>query len=276
MERAVHPDLPKVRLTLTTAALKKLGRLRQRLVKPQTALLNQLHALLTESYGSTYKVLFPKLKSKKALEFFHTFPTLDDALAELPRVQKLLGEEKARILAQAGKWGGSVYLRVLRMEVRLTLELIRSFRQAIYALEEEMKRLFCEDPQVKRLESVGGMGTTLALTILGHSGDFRRFPNPDAYAAYCGLAPTVWQSGQSRTRPRRRKRHSRALKQAFLQLALTQLRVNPVSRSYYERKRREGKSHWAALIALARQLSKVVFRMMTEGSTYPMPCRGLT
>ena len=54
------------------------------------------------------------------------------------------------------------------------------------------------------------------------------------------------------------------MKQAFLQLALTQLRLNPESRAYYERKRREGKPHWVALIALARQLCKKVYKLMAE------------
>ncbi len=47
-------------------------------------------------------------------------------------------------------------------------------------------------------------------------------------------------------------------------LALTQIRTNPESRAYYQRKRFEGKPHWVALTALARQLCKAVFKMMTQ------------
>ncbi|HDI11624.1 MAG TPA: hypothetical protein ENF77_04850 [Candidatus Acetothermia bacterium] len=54
------------------------------------------------------------------------------------------------------------------------------------------------------------------------------------------------------------------MKQAFLQLALTQLRLNPESRAYYERKRGEGKPHWVALTALARKLCKRVYKLMRE------------
>lgn len=260
----LHPDLPKVRLTSTTATWKKLSQARARLVKTQTGLYNRLHALLTESYGVTYKKLFPKLTSKKALDFFQAFPALDDALADLPRVRKLLGEEKATLVKEAGGWGESLYLEAVRLEIRLIIQLLRSHREAMARVEEAMARLSSADPLVGKLRSISGMGITLALTILGHSGLFSRFRSQDAYAAYCGLAPTIWQSGQSRTYARRRFRYRRPLKQAFLQLALTQLRVNPESRAYYERKRREGKPHWVALTALARQLCKKVFKMMTE------------
>jgi len=259
-----HPDLPKVRLTVTTAAWKRLARARARLVKTQTGLYNRLHAMLAESYGAAYKMLFPSLRSKKALAFFRDFPTLDDARGDLARVRTLLGEEKAALLEEVGQWGESLYLEVLRIEVRLTIHLLLTYRAAIKELERKMAELSRADPEVERLKTIPGMGTTLALTILGHCGHLSRFPKRDAFIAYCGLAPTIWQSGQSPVYTRRRRRYSRALKQAFLQLALTQLRVNPESRVYYERKRQEGKAHWTALIALARQLAKVVYKMMVE------------
>jgi len=259
-----HPHLPKVRLTVTTAAWKRLSRLRARLVKARTGLYNRLYSLLAESYGAVYKRLFPNLKSKRALEFFQAFPTLDDALDDLPQVRSLLGEERARLLEEAGRWGEGLYLETLRLEICLTIQLIFAHRTAIEGVEAKMAELSQADPQVGRLRAVPGMGTTLALTILGHSGDFSRFESHDAYAAYCGLAPAVWQSGQSRVYAKRRRRYSRPLKQAFLQLALTQLRLNPESRAYYERKRREGKPHWVALIALARQLCKKVYKLMAE------------
>jgi transposase len=224
--------------------------------------------LLAESYGALYKKLFPKLKSKRALAFFQAFPVLDDALADLPRVRALLGEEKASLLEEAGGWGEGLYLETLRLEVRLTIQLCLAYRTAIKELETKMVELSHADPEVKRLKILPGIGTTLALTILWHSGHFSRFRSQDAYAAYCGLAPTLWQSGQSRTYAQRRRRYSRPLRQAFLHLALTQLRLNPESQAYYERKRREGKPHWVALIALARQLCKRVYKMMGEGTAY--------
>jgi len=170
-----HPNLPQVRLTVTTAAWKRLSRLRTRLVKAQTGLYNRLHSLLAESYGAVYKRLFPKLKSKRALEFFQVFPTLDDALNDLPQVRSLLGEEKAALLEEAGRWGEDVYLETLRLEIRLTIQLLFAHRAAIKGVEAKMAELSRADPQVERLRAVPGMGTTLALTILGHSGDFSRF-----------------------------------------------------------------------------------------------------
>ncbi|MGW3943899.1 IS110 family transposase, partial [Streptomyces phaeochromogenes] len=45
----------------------------------------------------------------------------------------------------------------------------------------------------------------------------------------------------------------------------------PESRAYYDRKRREGKHHIAALIALARRRIDVLFAMLRDGTFYQPP-----
>lgn len=47
--------------------------------------------------------------------------------------------------------------------------------------------------------------------------------------------------------------------------------THPESRAYYDRKRREGKRHVAALIALARRRIDVLFAMLRDGTSYQPP-----
>jgi len=65
-----------------------------------------------------------------------------------------------------------------------------------------------------------------------------------------------------------RQRSNRHLKRAFLPLAFSQIRWNEQARTYYERKRASGKSHWAALRCLGRQLCRIVFRMLSTNRPY--------
>jgi hypothetical protein len=51
-------------------------------------------------------------------------------------------------------------------------------------------------------------------------------------------------------------------------LSLSQIRINPESREYYWRKRKEGKSHWQAMNALSRQLIKIIYYMLTNRKCY--------
>jgi len=63
------------------------------------------------------------------------------------------------------------------------IQLLLAHRAAIKGVEAKMAELSRADPEVERPRAIPGMGTNLALTILGHSGDFSRFDSSDAYAA---------------------------------------------------------------------------------------------
>ncbi|MER7540539.1 IS110 family transposase, partial [Streptomyces sp. NPDC097704] len=45
----------------------------------------------------------------------------------------------------------------------------------------------------------------------------------------------------------------------------------PDSRAYYDKKRREGKHHVAALVCLARRRIDVLFAMLRDGTFYEPP-----
>lgn len=69
-------------------------------------------------------------------------------------------------------------------------------------------------------------------------------------AAYAGLAPMTRNSGSSIRGEHPSKRGNKQLKRAFYLAAFASL-SQPESRAYYDRKRREGNHHIAALIAPA-------------------------
>ena len=60
-----------------------------------------------------------------------------------------------------------MYLEVLRIEVRLTIHLLLTYRAAIRELERKMAEFSRADPEVERLKSIPGMGTTLPLRSSG-------------------------------------------------------------------------------------------------------------
>ena len=92
-------------------------------------------------------------------------------------------------------------------------------------------------------------------------GDIRRFRSADALAAASGLTPVLRQSGKS-CAIRRANSGDKALKRVFYQSAFVAL-GHPESKAFYDRKRREGKRHNQAVIALARRRINVVWAMLT-------------
>jgi transposase len=98
-------------------------------------------------------------------------------------------------------------------------------------------------------------------------GDVRRFRTPAHLAAYAGLGPTPRQSGTS-IRGNVPSRHgNHRLKNALFLAAFASLR-HPPSRTYYDRKRAEGKRHHQAVIALARRRVNVLWAMLQSRTPF--------
>lgn len=61
---------------------------------------------------------------------------------------------------------------------------------------------------------------------------------------------------------------SHRLKGILYFISLSQIRINPESRAYYDRKRNEGKTHWQAMNALSRQLIKIIYYILKDKVPY--------
>ncbi len=92
-------------------------------------------------------------------------------------------------------------------------------------------------------------------------------------AAYAGLAPVPRDSGRVRGNLHRPHRYHRGLRRVFYLAALSAIkRPDSPSRSFYRRKREEGKRHTQALIALARRLVDVIWALLRDGREFhPSP-----
>jgi transposase len=257
-------DLPAVRFSEGQALCKRASRLREQLVQDRTRYVNRLHACLSETYGAAYKALFPDLLARKALAFFADYPTLNDALGAMGDVHARVGGAAAGQLERFGRWRDGAYLECLRAEVRALAAQVLALKDRVAELDRAVEALPLP-PEVGLLRTMPRVGLVTALVIAGDTGDPSRFQDVHHYVAYCGLAPAIHQSGASGPSPKPRHRYNRHLKRACLLLALAQVRWQPEARAYYDRKRAEGKAHWAALRGLARQLCRIVFRMLSRG-----------
>jgi transposase len=114
---------------------------------------------------------------------------------------------------------------------------------------------------------VGVQSTKLASRFLGEIGDISRFPSEKQLAIYCGIACVNNASGKS-NKTNAVYKANRIAKQALVMMAGCSIRVNPQCRDYYLKKRKEGKAHNHALRCLARQMIKVIYRMLTEDRDY--------
>lgn len=262
------PNLPKISITQKKQWLAKLIRTRGKLVKDLNGYVNRLHIALTESYGAVYKKLFRSLSSRKALQFFERYPTINDTCSRTKKVRELLGEEKWERLREAGRWDADFYLETLRVEIRGLVGIIRSVNSTKLAIEEVIHDVADQVEEMKLLKTFPGIGGIAGATLLSEIGDIDRFGKESRLSAYSGVSPVIWQSGKGKIRTKQRKRYSRQLKGILYFISLCQIRINPESNAYYQKKRKEGKTHWQAMNALSRQLLKIIYYMLKHKMPY--------
>ena len=94
-------------------------------------------------------------------------------------------------------------------------------------------------------------------------GDIKRFDRESQLAVYCGIACIDDDSGKSK-KTKAVYKANRICKATMIDIAGCTIRYVPESKTYYDKKRAEGKDHNHALRCLARQLIKVIFKMFTS------------
>lgn len=95
----------------------------------------------------------------------------------------------------------------------------------------------------------------------------KNFTTAGHLAAYAGLAPVTRRSGTSIRGEQQSRRGNKRLKRALYLSAFSALK-HQSSRTYYDRKRAERKSHKQALVALARRRCDVLFVMLRDNANY--------
>lgn len=181
-------------------------------------------------------------------------PRLGDRLAE--DIVRALGEQTVVV---TGTDAAALVLPQLAEQLALVL----GQRQRV---AEQLEELVDEHAVCSKLLTMPGVGfRTAARIVVETSG--RHFATAGHLAAFAGLAPVTHRSGTSIRGERSARRGNRRLKRALYLSAFAALK-DPTSRAYYDRKRTERKTHQAALLALARRRSDVLFAMLRDGSEY--------
>ncbi len=137
-------------------------------------------------------------------------------------------------------------------------------------LEQEIEHSFFGLPEAAILRSLPGIGPRLGARIAVEIGSISRFRTPSQLAAYAGLGPTPWKSGTSINANMPTHFGNRRLKNALFLAAFASLRHLP-SRTYYDRKRAQGKQHNQAVLCLARRRVEVLHAMLSRGTLYRAP-----
>lgn len=275
----VYDKLPDVTPVQEAAeATRMLSRYRERLVKEQTAAINQLHRYLDQQYPD-YKSFFSDVNGLTALHFWMTYPTPTHLQDVSPRelAQFLaahsnhrLGEERARQILTPVDAHATVVPGIL---VETQAQLIRDLAQRLLQLRESIKVVEQRLEETiaatgQQLTSFKGLSTVLAGVFIGETLDTSRFDNDkNKFAKYNGSAPATEGTGNYSREISNRWCNPR-LKDALNSLALNARKYQPLSAEYYQQCLDRGLPPEAAMKCLMRRLSDVIFAMMRDQSAH--------
>jgi transposase len=94
------------------------------------------------------------------------------------------------------------------------------------------------------------------------------FASAGRLASYAGLVPVPQDSGRVSGNLRRPKRYNRRLRRVFYMAALSSIRANGPSHTFYDKKRSERLIHTQALLALARRLVDVLWALLRDSRPF--------
>jgi transposase len=271
--RRLQPDPPLIE------ELKTLTRDQDALIHTQTRLTNQLIACL-KAYYPVALTWFDRVAQGITLTFLEAFPTPSAfqaaALAEFAAILKVRrypkAEQKAQQLWEQAQ-APQLHARspIAHAKTRSMLALVAQLRlvmDQVAAFDTAIAQVFATHGDRVMFASLPGVGKRIAPRLLAEWGEDRlRYPTAASVQALAGTSPVISQSGTHRS-TRMRTSCSKPLRNVLYQLARESIQREAWAKTYYERKRQEGKTFTMAVRALANQWVRILFAVWKKREVY--------
>ena len=258
--------------------LKNLGSFRLKMVKQRTRLKIQLTSYVDQVFPELQYFFKSGIHHKGCYALLKEAPS-PEAIASmhLTHLTHLLKTNshghfkketalKLRVLAQKSVGNGD---KSLSIQIAQSIEQIELLDSQLKRTEQEITDIIISLDSV--IMTIPGIGAVNGGMILGEIGDIKRFSSPSKLLAFAGLDPSVYQSGNFQAkRTRMSKRGSRAFRYALMNAAHSVVKNNVTFKTYYDKKRDEGRSHYNALGHCAGKLVRIIHKMLTNEVTFDL------
>jgi len=159
--------------------------------------------------------------------------------------------------------------------VRQQIRMIQFTQNEIALCRSQLDAMAKQVDLFANFVSIDYIGEATAALLLAELKDIRRFHNVKELTAYCGLDPTIIQSGKSvNFHGPISKRGNRLARKYLYNACATIIRGASHSQPnhpillYYRKKRSDGKHHYAAVIACTTKLLRILFALSNANTLY--------
>lgn len=144
---------------------------------------------------------------------------------------------------------------------------IEFLNSEITQIEKQISVEASNNENVKILMSMTGIDCFSAMLISSEIGDISRFITADKLVSWCGLCPTVHQSGSTMYMGRMKKDGNKKINWIMTQAANTASRTDERMKKYYTRiAKRHG--HHVAITHVANKMIRIMWSMLTYKQLY--------
>jgi transposase len=271
--RPWHPDDEQTR------TLRLLVEHRRRLVGDRTRFSNRLTALL-KCYFPQVLEWFPDIRTELVCDFLLRWPSLEalkrvrrETLLKFMRSHNSVRRETLErrvdsIKAAVPLTSDAAVLRASAAMAQALCAQMKATLAAIQEFDRQIEELCAAHEDYELFESLPGAGAVYASRLTAALGSDRgRWQSADELSCLVGVAPVMERSGQS-CWVRWRYFCPKFLRQTFHEYAGESIRHSFWARAYYEQQRAKGKSHHAAVRALAFKWVRIIFRCWQTRTPY--------
>jgi transposase len=262
-----------------TRTLRYLVEHRRRLVDDRTRIGNRMTALL-KCYFPQVLHWFPSVRTALVCDFLLRWPSLDalrrvrrETLSKFFRehnsarretIERRVGAIKEAVplvTDRAVVASSTLMVKALAAQMKTTLAAIHDF-------DTEIAALCAVNEEFALMKSLPGAGPNYAARLVVALGtDRARWQSASELAQLSGIAPVIERSGKT-CRVRWRYFCPKFLRQSFHEYAGESVRHSFWARAYYDGQRAKGKSHHAAVRALAFKWIRIIYRCWQTRTAY--------
>ncbi len=200
------------------------------------------------------------------------YPTAADlAKTKLQSIIKCAGISEKKALSVLENITGSVTSTTdvfTCITIKQLVTQILSIEQSITVLENELIKKWADNPMVKLVSSVKGIGVSSAVGLLINIRDISLFSSSKKLASYFGLHPTYRQSGDGSWGCHMSKK-GRVQPRAILYMCtLSAIVHNPLIKDCYSNSKRKGHSSLAAIGLCMHKMIRIVYGILKSNTPF--------
>ena len=148
--------------------------------------------------------------------------------------------------------------------------LVNEYQKAIDIIKYKITFLAKKSKYFDSINSIYGIGEFTTAIIIAELGDINRFNNIKELTAYCGLDPSIKQSGKSVDIHGPISKSGNKYMRKILYIACSNI-ITIIGKTkqddieiYYRKKRNEGKHHYASIVACTTKLLRKILALCKQ------------